>query len=1088
MNILRRYRLRRIALQGVFFSACTLVLIGTGIALCNYLAGLPKERARFGKGFTADVRNGAEQVFRATAAALSAPEPEPLRSKLPVIELYLHGNRLDQLLSNPPESGFQSQPALLKAGTDLFEVQARLRGDSLNHWSFPYKSWRVKLGKSRLYSGLNSFNLYLPRSGSQISDYLGYRFAEIAGGLIVPQVELVHFRFNRKFDGLRLLLEQTGAGTPVRSGRLPGKIFKGDLDPKILYGRKKKRPNLFEEKNAKRWTVDDLPHDVGVADAQISVQPEIAKLVRIVAGGGTPTEKERALAEVIDLDAYARFVAYLDLITSAHVDNSHNQKLYLNPATGLLEPMVWDPFGFQSLADKRLDYSSNYLFHFLLQSPAFHFKKTAALWDLLKVSLPKQKVLAEIDAALERSAPEIRASVYKLAAEKNDVEILTNANWEQNVRRLREEISQRWDFLVERLTTSPVTVEQQTNGNFETLLNFETSGDAGAILSELKFENCEGDLTVSRENPAWIRKVSCASGKAALPIEEHLLTTFRPNGATQWPVKVVHTYRLAGKCNRVEPILRHPLTGVKLPFTTGPVGKEVGETLVSHTVEPTVFSGEVELKEPLVLKRGQQLLIRPGTTIRLHPGASVVVRGGALTAEGSAEHPIRFLRSGEMPFGALGIINSRAKLAHIHFEGGSYGYAGSAYFPAALSISGSEVSILNSELHGKISATDSSLNLENVTQIVSGVPIASQRTKVRAANVDVRPPSISINRSLLTGLVVGTPPRAEKEYKLTLSGFGDRRSKDLMLEISRAMEEAVADEGIWHAPKNVDRRYGLTPPAKARAYVDYYFDDEKQELLKRDASYRLRYRFKTARRFLKHLQSPEKTEFWPYRSEVQFKYGRQNLGDGLSAVNEARLELRKQSSPFSDRLLPPLSPWPASEMMEHVRSGRFFGVAHTPGRAAAEFLGEVSVEPKVVVVSARARQHVTLQTPFGSGPNPDQAFIITLDDAVSYGYPDIARCVETKACRPRDLPIRARIIELEIEFERNVSTKLDEQKKGKAELEKIDADFMRDQATIARVIRERLGKAGVKVEPSTGSKYKVALGETISSAGFPAGI
>ena len=87
------------------------------------------------------------------------------------------------LNSDLPESGTVYQKGLAKLDGKVLKAKLRYRGDSLNHWSLPYKSWRVNLTGAHMWRGMEVFNLYLPRTPSQLSDVMGYEpsFSPVTG-------------------------------------------------------------------------------------------------------------------------------------------------------------------------------------------------------------------------------------------------------------------------------------------------------------------------------------------------------------------------------------------------------------------------------------------------------------------------------------------------------------------------------------------------------------------------------------------------------------------------------------------------------------------------------------------------------------------------------------------------------------------------------------------------------------------------------------------------------------------------------------------------------------------------------------------
>ena len=99
--------------------------------------------------------------------------------------------------------------------------------------------------------------------------------------------------------------------------------------------------------------------------------------------------------------------------------------------------------------------------------------------------------------------------------------------------------------------------------------------------------------------------------------------------------------------------------------------------------------GTYRLSEHLVLPRGYNLGIEPGTDLQLGAGVVLLVRGG-LHIGGSADQPvtIRPIEPGQ-PFGAVAVVGDgtqRTEVTYLELSGGSDAWLDGAHFAGALSI------------------------------------------------------------------------------------------------------------------------------------------------------------------------------------------------------------------------------------------------------------------------------------------------------------------------------------------------------------------------------------------------------------------
>jgi hypothetical protein len=353
------------------------------------------------------------------------------------------------------------------------------------------------------------------------------------------------------------------------------------------------------------------------------------------------------------------------------------------------------------------------------------------------------------------------------------------------------------------------------------------------------------------------------------------------------------------------------------------------------------------------------------------------------------------------------------------------------------------------------------------------------------------------SRSYLNEPAIGTPPRIEREYKFAISKSDNQKASlddisltSLVNQTGEILTKASLDSSIWQAPKfALEPAYRVATAVEANVYRDVYLDTPDNKCYNNDISYRLRHRFKDLKSHNDHLRKPHLPRFWPYRLEFQAKTGRKKLTPGLSTISEARLEFRQQSHPFNDAdLRPPPPPWTFAEYLPWMQSGTFKGRVGTPGKHVVETLAKLypneemwHFDPKVVVISERGRAHLQLKTPWGSGPNPDQAFIITIDKASIYNFDNFisyqkqASSKENKPTSTEALGTThasGTLLEFEIEFERNVSVGVMEEK---AKLEAVHNSFLHDQEQILKSLKSGLALYGYDVQPMSKSKYIQAI-------------
>jgi spore coat protein CotH len=337
-------RVPKITLFLLFFGVC-------GYLLANYFADIPRERFAKGYKFVERAWLGAERVAHMTTLKLSAHHEDMKNTELPVVEIYIRGKRLDALKEALPNTDVSPKKAKIRLMDEAYKGKVRFKGDSINHWAFPNRSWRVELKDGDFYRGMQLFNLNVPRVESQMSNWLGYNLAKEMGGLLTPYAENVHFRLNRKFDGVRLLLEQPNQDMLIRRYLPPGKIFVGDIDTAQIYGGAS-RHHLYSDPEG--WSVRSPWND--------EYRYEIVDLIEILRRDSDPYAFYEELNSYVDVDALTRYMALLELVGSVHVDETHNGKFYFHPHLGQMQPIVWDTVAYMWGNSFGLDIGVNRLF------------------------------------------------------------------------------------------------------------------------------------------------------------------------------------------------------------------------------------------------------------------------------------------------------------------------------------------------------------------------------------------------------------------------------------------------------------------------------------------------------------------------------------------------------------------------------------------------------------------------------------------------------------------------------------------------------------------------------------------------------
>lgn len=228
--------------------------------------------------------------------------------------------------------------------------------------------------------------------------------------------------------------------------------------------------------------------------------------------------------------------------------------------------------------------------------------------------------------------------------------------------------------------------------------------------------------------------------------------------------------------------------------------------------------------------------------------------------------------------------------------------------------------------------------------------------------------------------------RIEVEYKIPLAPWASFKLSGLAGEISK-----LSKRGLFDFPKAIGTKEPFqVSPLQKLFFVDEYYDTKSEILNQSNLVLRYRRRFKNSWQYRLHQWFPHVRLFFPYRTEIQLKK--------LISIhkNKYHFEEKRIESRDDDKLKdPPTKPkeWisPSLDLFSQ------FSIEIT----------EILVK-KLTIETDRKRFHLKLKNPWGSGPNPEQVFLFSLDSSRA-----------ESACEEK-----VNFTQLEIEAERNTSVEL----------------------------------------------------------------
>ena len=622
--------------------------------------------------------------------------------------------------------------ATLVRHNGLIPVKLRKRGDNSVHWVTEKKSFTLRTPASTLFKGERR----LAFSGKTVLHSFSANALASEFDLLAPYTVVAPVFVNEKFYGVFRALELIDESFLRRNNRLPGNIFRGDAAERgeVYKGLPRglvENPYIWD-----RVAKDHLPS----AHAD-----ETLKTFLSDANGSTFADHLRFMSWV-DLEEISRLVALMLVVGDPmHISAIHNNYWYQDPSTGLLHPIPWDLRMLILEVVQTRHYRVSPLFRELLRNPlvldrALHVLHEKFSGDRLLQAAERRvrdtygryREHFEFDQQREPFTPDV--------GKPNDV-----------LQVLRSNIGLLNDWFKD----SSVAFHADVQSVAGIILDFEARGYTGSDLHGIAVE---GDMKSARS----VRLVADSNRNGILDSSDQEIPgkwTVTPDGGQLIPANppallpgvdtnkpgikaaplhyrffLTHTNSKGARSqvSKVRVSLQNRLTGKPPTILDWKAGIAVSATPSWHpwqypTASPVVhrLSGDIHLRQTLVIPPTDTLIIDPGTTVRLDADVSILSYG-KVNARGTQERPITILPAQEgKPWGSFALQGdgaSGSEFEHVRFRGGGGAFLGRVEYKGMVSIHrANRVLFRRCELADNVRSDDamnavhSNLNIEECT-------------------------------------------------------------------------------------------------------------------------------------------------------------------------------------------------------------------------------------------------------------------------------------------------------------------------------------------------------------------------------------
>ncbi len=754
--------------------------------------------------------DGAKVMANSLRVALDTG-PIPEVSPLPTLHLRVEDGSLEAMTANLPASAkarYYKARLLYPDGT-WRKIKYRLRGRGHWHWQKSKPSLRLKLKKSAPLDLQRHINLINPEDRPMVANLLGEELARTMG-LLTHRTDFARLFINGQYRGVYHRSTREDESLLRLRRRLPGPIYEAyDLKP--------------------RWRAKDFRRLGGLKDLD-GLDPLDQMIEALYLAPGPA--RYSALWGALSFEHYARFAAFMSLVSGTHGDAFHNHLFYFDPAAGRIEPWITDVNGHGMLlfpngidrflqarvADHQVPLNEliTPLRDVALRDPRLHHRRNMILFNTLKESGSVAAQHQRLKAHFARIDGDARADRRKGALDRDFLEPYRlpygNAQYDAAKRGLYAWIGRRNAFLTKELARTRVRLRLARPGaDGRSLLEVSVDGNAAVRFDPAGLGTpvlADRRLGVSPVNPINApillypglrqdRGKLRRSLRVFRRVPDHALSA----GPQRYLLSLENTDRtvlaaafrhaLTGEVVRPEMSSIAALDPAKIDYTNASVH---AWRFAAPPHGDLVFGpGTVTLSKDLIVAATQTLRIAAGTTLRLAPGVSIISRG-PVHFDGSDTAPIIVEPTvAGRPWGVLAIQgpgSANSFIRHARLRGGSTARTANVTYSGMLSVHHSPNFALADSRVADNAAGDDALHIVNGSFEMSDVSF----TRCHADCVDLDYADGTINGISVLG--AGNDGMDFMDSRVRVTAADIRRAGDKGLSIGEASVVQIHDARI----------------------------------------------------------------------------------------------------------------------------------------------------------------------------------------------------------------------------------------------------------------------------------------------------
>jgi hypothetical protein len=639
------------------------------------------------------------------------------------------------------------------SSNDQLEARINIRGTRATHHMVWKPSVKVRLKKKKTYEGFRDQIFIGPEDVMGVKNWLSAQLGN-KWNLLNNLEGFVRLYINNKNFGLYNKVSPFNESFLIKFGRLPGPIFNFNIfNKQLLYVWKK----MWYEPGAWKSTEKKYIKDLHLIDAPVNTSKEIIDWQPD--SEYSVINKINNLNHYISQEQFAKYLAVLAHGGEQHYVNNHNALFWVNPSSGLMEPIINDQNGY-GLSNKKK----------WIQDPIIK-NEGAFIQAWFKNPLNQASFIDKLNKLVNSIGNE--KNISQLIDNQSDkiksiLQSETSLSYscvparcffpidklDEEIDNLKNNIELRLNWIRKELNRDQAILINQDEKGFEIM----TLGYSG-IKAQRKDKKTFSFSNLQHHSFYKNKLIQIGNVKKAIFLPAQSLiekdaeeVSFNNSYSFFYlsgkPSDYVFSHRLSEKEIKI--------SATKLPYDL--VKMKVLEgisylSLLDKNISPVILGpGKIRLMESKTFDPGQPVIIKAGTEIYLDKKIQIIVQG-PLIIEGAEQKPVVIKPTNpKEPFGVLALLGNKTRGSKVNFlnmEGGSVGKFYNLNFSGMFSVHDCpDIEIRNSNF-GKNYVGDDAVHIINSTATI--IDSTFINSKMDALDLDLVNGKLSNNQFINPG-------------------------------------------------------------------------------------------------------------------------------------------------------------------------------------------------------------------------------------------------------------------------------------------------------------------------------------------------